>query len=75
MNVILLKVFFSMENAINSRKTMPPVEWWEMFGDGCPELKWFAIHVSSLTSSSSGCELNWSTFEMVIELPDFICVF
>jgi len=64
-----------MENAINSRKTMPPVEWWEMFGDGCPELKWFAIHVSSLTSSSSGCELNWSTFEMVIELPDFICVF
>ncbi|KAH1247100.1 hypothetical protein GmHk_06G017064 [Glycine max] len=47
------------------RKTMPPVEWWEMFGDGCPELKWFAIHVSSLTSSSSGCELNWSTFEMV----------
>ncbi|XP_006596862.1 uncharacterized protein [Glycine max] len=56
---------FSMENAINSRKTMPPAEWWEMFGDGCPELKWFAIRVLSLTCNSSGCERNWSSFEMV----------
>ncbi|KAH1212722.1 hypothetical protein GmHk_14G040845 [Glycine max] len=59
------KGLFSMENAINSRKTMPPTEWWEMFGDGCPELKWFAIRVLSLTCSSSGCERNWSSFEMV----------
>ena len=55
-------------------KTMPPAKWWEMFGDGCLELKWFAIRVLSLTCSSSGCERNWSSFEMVIELHDFICV-
>ena len=68
------KGLFSMENAINSRKTMPPAEWWEMFRDGCPKLKWFAIRVLSLTCSSFGCERNWSSFEMVIELHDFICV-
>jgi len=32
------KGLFSMENAINFRKTMSPAEW-EMFGDGCPKLK------------------------------------
>ncbi|RZB42462.1 hypothetical protein D0Y65_053162 [Glycine soja] len=52
-------------NNVKKKKTMPPVEWWEMFGDGCPELKWFAIRVLSLTCSSSGCERNWSSFEMV----------
>ncbi|KAH1192481.1 hypothetical protein GmHk_19G053708 [Glycine max] len=36
-----------------------------MFGDGCPELKWFAICVLSLTCSSFGCEQNFSSFEMV----------
>ncbi|RZB46987.1 hypothetical protein D0Y65_050860 [Glycine soja] len=59
------KGLFSMENAINSRKTMPPTEWWEMFGDECAELKWFAICVLSLTCTSSGCEPNWSSFEML----------
>ncbi|KAH1253805.1 hypothetical protein GmHk_04G010378 [Glycine max] len=59
------KGLFSMENAINSRKTMPPAEWWDMFEDGCPELKWFAIRALSLTCSFYGCEHNWSSFEMV----------
>ncbi|XP_022632798.1 uncharacterized protein LOC111240945 [Vigna radiata var. radiata] len=36
-----------------------------MFGDGTPELKRFAIRILSLTCSSSGCERNWSSFEMV----------
>jgi hypothetical protein len=38
-----------------------------MFGDYTPELKRFAIRILSLTCSSSGCERNWSAFEMVIE--------
>ncbi|XLU98683.1 hypothetical protein S245_013023, partial [Arachis hypogaea] len=33
--------------------------------NSCPELKKFAIRVLSLTCSSSGCERNWSAFEMV----------
>ncbi|KAK7411803.1 hypothetical protein VNO78_03244 [Psophocarpus tetragonolobus] len=56
---------FSMEDAKESRKAMQPGEWWEMFGDRTPELKRFAIRVLSLTCSSSGCERNWSSFEMV----------
>ncbi|XP_027915063.1 uncharacterized protein LOC114174418 [Vigna unguiculata] len=37
------KGLFSMENAKDCRKVMLPGEWWEMFGDGTPELKRFAI--------------------------------
>ncbi|XP_042472492.1 uncharacterized protein LOC122055179 [Zingiber officinale] len=42
-----------------------PAEWWDSFGDDCPELQNWAIHILSLTCSSSGCERNWSAFEMV----------
>ncbi|GJU91887.1 RNA polymerase beta'' subunit [Tanacetum coccineum] len=42
-----------------------PVDWWDSFGDDTPELKRFAMRVLSLTCSSSGCERNWSAFEMV----------
>ncbi|XP_017424685.1 uncharacterized protein LOC108333721 [Vigna angularis] len=54
-----------MEDAKECRKELNPGEWWDMFGDGTPELKRFAIRILSLTCSSSGCERNWSSFEMV----------
>ncbi|XP_057755684.1 uncharacterized protein LOC130974860 [Arachis stenosperma] len=56
---------FGNETAKSSRKTMLPAEWWDFYGDSCPELKKFSIRVLSLTCSSSGCERNWSAFEMV----------
>ncbi|XP_057763547.1 uncharacterized protein LOC130983969 [Arachis stenosperma] len=56
---------FGNETAKSSRKTMLPAKWWDFYGDSCPELKKFAIRVLSLTCSSSGCERNWSAFEMV----------
>jgi len=56
-----------MEEAKDTRKVMQLGEWWEMFGDGTPELRRFFIRVLSLTCSSSGCECNWSSFEMVIQ--------
>ena len=46
-------------------KKKAPAEWWDAYGDECPELQRFAIRVLSLTCSSSGCERNWSAFEMV----------
>ncbi|XP_057746199.1 uncharacterized protein LOC130965456 [Arachis stenosperma] len=55
------------ERKKSSRKTMLPTEWWDFYGDSCPELKKFAIRVLSLTCSSSGCERNWSAFEMITE--------
>ena len=39
--------------------------WWDSYGDEHLELQRFAIRVLSLTCSSSGCERNWSAFEMV----------
>ncbi|CAM8959963.1 unnamed protein product [Rhodiola kirilowii] len=57
--------FFGTEYARNAMKNMHPAQWWEMYGDYTPELKKFAIRVLSLTGSSSGCERNWSAFEMV----------
>ena len=42
-----------------------PAQWWDSYGDECPELQKFTIQVLSLTCSSSGCERNWSAFEMV----------
>ncbi|GKB68245.1 zf-BED domain-containing protein, partial [Tanacetum coccineum] len=44
------------------KKTL--IDWWDSFGDDTPELKRFAMRVLSLTCSSSGCERNWSAFEM-----------
>ncbi|XLT09156.1 hypothetical protein HN51_054949, partial [Arachis hypogaea] len=56
---------FGNETVKSSRKAMLPTEWWNFYGDSCPELRKFAIRVLSLTCSSSGCEHNWSAFEMV----------
>ncbi|XP_028126841.1 uncharacterized protein LOC114323430 isoform X3 [Camellia sinensis] len=56
---------FGIQNAIMARKKKSPADWWDSFGDECPELKRFVIRILSLTSSSSGCERNWSAFEMV----------
>jgi len=63
---------FSMENAKECRKVMFPGEWWEMFGDGTSELKRLVVHVLSLTCSSSGCECNWSSFEIIIQVHEVI---
>ncbi|CAH1412781.1 unnamed protein product [Lactuca virosa] len=39
--------------------------WWGLFGGTTPHLTKIAMRILSLTSSSSGCERNWSTFEGV----------
>ncbi|XP_052200522.1 uncharacterized protein LOC127806938 [Diospyros lotus] len=59
------KGLLGIESAKRSRDKKAPAEWWDTYGDGCPELQRFAIRVLSLTCSSSGCERNWSAFEMV----------
>ncbi|KAK4562223.1 hypothetical protein RGQ29_004902 [Quercus rubra] len=59
------KGLFGIEAAILARNTKQPAEWWDSYGDDYPELKKIAIRILSLTCSSSGCEKNWSAFEMV----------
>ncbi|PNY17483.1 HAT family dimerization domain containing protein [Trifolium pratense] len=51
--------------AMAALETNTAAQWWESYGDEHPELQKFAICVLSLTCSSSGCERNWSAFEMV----------
>lgn len=59
------KGLFGDEIARRALKTKTPAQWWESYGDSTPLLKWFAMRVLNLTCSSSGCERNWSAFEMV----------
>ncbi|KAH6775608.1 hAT transposon superfamily protein, partial [Perilla frutescens var. hirtella] len=40
-----------------------PASWWSNFGAITPNLQKMAMRILSLTSSSSGCERNWSAFE------------
>ncbi|XP_073015221.1 uncharacterized protein [Primulina eburnea] len=40
-----------------------PVGWWSNYGGDTPNLQKMARRFLSLTSSSSGCERNWSQFE------------
>jgi len=56
---------FGCPLATRSINLKAPTNWWESYGDEYPELQKFAIHVLSLTCSSSGCERYWISFEMV----------
>ena len=40
-------------------------EWWFMYGNHAPTLRNLAFKVLSQTTSSSACEINWSTFALI----------
>ncbi|XP_047326444.1 uncharacterized protein LOC124930127 [Impatiens glandulifera] len=42
-----------------------PIGWWSNYGGSAKNLQRMAIRILSLTTSSSGCERNWSSFAMV----------
>lgn len=56
---------FGREIALSSSKKTQPDEWWKLFGHSTPNLQKLAIRILSQTSSSSGCERNWSVFERI----------
>ncbi|CAO2826127.1 unnamed protein product [Amaranthus hypochondriacus] len=56
---------FGLSTAIMIRTKKNPADWWDSYGDECPELKRFVVRILSLTCSYSGCERNWSAFEML----------
>ncbi|XP_047313749.1 uncharacterized protein LOC124917339 [Impatiens glandulifera] len=49
----------------NSWFSFDPVGWWSNYGGSAKNLQRMAIRILSLTTSSSGCERNWSSFAMV----------
>ncbi|XP_042378810.1 uncharacterized protein LOC121971552 [Zingiber officinale] len=44
---------------------MDAAEWWLQYGGSAPNLKKIAVRILSQTTSSSGCERNWSTFSLI----------
>ncbi|ONL96592.1 hAT dimerization domain-containing protein / transposase-related [Zea mays] len=42
-----------------------PASWWRLYGTETPALQKMATKILSLTTSSSGCERNWSGFDGV----------
>ncbi|GAV88399.1 LOW QUALITY PROTEIN: DUF659 domain-containing protein/Dimer_Tnp_hAT domain-containing protein, partial [Cephalotus follicularis] len=53
---------FGRDIAIKLSNTMQP-DWWRLFGHSAPNLQKVTIQLLNQTSSSSGCERNWSVFE------------
>ncbi|KAH6770880.1 hypothetical protein C2S52_015683 [Perilla frutescens var. hirtella] len=48
------------------------VSWWSIFGAITLNLQRLAMQILSLTSSSSGCKKNWSSFEGVTCAQEWI---
>ncbi|KAL0325147.1 UNVERIFIED_CONTAM: hypothetical protein Sradi_5084000 [Sesamum radiatum] len=53
---------FGRELALETCKNTQPDEWWKLFGASAPNLQKLAIRILDQTSTSSGCERNWSVF-------------
>ncbi|XP_054797752.1 uncharacterized protein LOC129302885 [Prosopis cineraria] len=56
---------FTRDHLGLAAKKLSPYEWWSFVGGDAPQLQQVAIRVLSQTSSSSGCERNWSLFERI----------
>ncbi|XP_020266421.1 uncharacterized protein LOC109841909 [Asparagus officinalis] len=56
---------FARIGAVKAREKsdLNPANWWYLHGGDCPFMQNMAMKLLNLTSSSSGCERNWSTFE------------
>ncbi|RVW75184.1 hypothetical protein CK203_053888 [Vitis vinifera] len=60
---------FGRELAYSSREVLQPDQWWRLHGYSAPHLQKLAILILSQTASSSGCERNWSVFELDDDQP------
>ncbi|MQL94876.1 hypothetical protein Taro_027538 [Colocasia esculenta] len=56
---------FAEPSAIAGRERGEGADWWFNFGHTAPTLRKIAVKILSQTSSSSGCERNWSTFALI----------
>ncbi|XP_015949126.1 uncharacterized protein LOC107474054 [Arachis duranensis] len=59
------KESFGRESAKRSASRLEPGEWWRLHGGSAPNLQKMAVRLLHQTSSSSGCERNWSLFEQI----------
>ncbi|XP_016164920.1 uncharacterized protein LOC107607485 [Arachis ipaensis] len=59
------KESFGRESAKRAASRLKLGEWWRLHGGSAPNLQKMAIRLLHQTSSSSGCERNWSLFEQI----------
>ncbi|GAU21482.1 hypothetical protein TSUD_242050 [Trifolium subterraneum] len=59
------KETFGNSSAVVVAANIQPAEWWKVYGGSAPTLRKLAIRILGQTSSSSGCEKNWSIFERI----------
>ncbi|KAL6531356.1 hypothetical protein OROMI_027719 [Orobanche minor] len=53
----------ALEGFKQDNESYDPVAWWNVYENGVPNLQKMAKRILSLTTSSSSCERNWSSFE------------
>ncbi|XP_051227163.1 uncharacterized protein [Lolium perenne] len=56
---------FGSTEARDAARRMTPAAWWMAFGRQYPAIQKFALRIVSQCSSSSGCERNSSTFDLL----------
>lgn len=56
---------FRRQMAIRARRTLPPAEWWYMYGGSCPNLTRLAVRILSQTCSAKGCDQTHIPFEQI----------
>ncbi|XP_010419316.1 PREDICTED: uncharacterized protein LOC104705021 [Camelina sativa] len=54
---------WAIKGCEDNKDDYDPVEWWSTYGTSVPNLQRMAKRILSLTTSSSGCERSWSSFE------------
>ena len=61
-----------MKCSTNNLFILIVVEWWGMFGSSTRSLQKFALRVLNLTCSASSGKRNWSIFENVSYLSNYM---
>ncbi|XP_054819014.1 uncharacterized protein LOC129318311 [Prosopis cineraria] len=58
------KESFDKTSCHRAAQKLDPYEWWSFYGSSVPELQNLTMRILSQTSSSSGCEKNWSLSQL-----------
>lgn len=56
---------FGSADAVADADSMPAHQWWDMYGQGHPELLKVAVRLLSQVSSACSCERSWSAYDFI----------
>jgi hypothetical protein len=58
---------FASQTVKTAAKQMRAGEWWDLFGNACPELQTVALRSLSAPISAGAGERNWSTYGFIVD--------